>query len=84
MLALFTHRGGKGWNHLYIGEPSTGKTALTRPLLSLFGKHAFVRALLLAVCSLARSLKNDTPFDAQSLFSARSNRKSARLSHCRA
>ena len=35
--------GGKGLNHFYIGEPNSGKTALTRPLLALFGKYAFVK-----------------------------------------
>ena len=41
--ALFEEGGGKGLNHFYIGDPSTGKTALTRPLLALFGKLAFVK-----------------------------------------
>ena len=41
--ALVQTGGGKGVNHFCIGEPSTGKTALTRPLLALFGKYAFVK-----------------------------------------
>jgi len=40
---LFQAGGGKGVNHFYVGGPSTGKTALTRPLLALFGKYAFVK-----------------------------------------
>ena len=40
---LFAGGGGKGLNHFYVGDPSTGKTALTRPLLALFGKYAFVK-----------------------------------------
>ena len=41
--ALFMGGGGKGLNHFYVGDPNTGKTALTRPLLALFGKDAFVK-----------------------------------------
>ena len=40
---LFETGGGKGVNHFYVGDPNTGKTALTRPLLALFGKYAFVK-----------------------------------------
>ena len=40
---LFQEGGGKAVNHFYVGDPSTGKTALTRPLLALFGKYAFVK-----------------------------------------
>ena len=40
---LFESGGGKGMNHLYIGPPSSGKTALTRALLVLFGEGAFVK-----------------------------------------
>ena len=40
---LFEVGGGKGVNHFYVGAPNTGKTALTRPLLALFGKYAFVK-----------------------------------------
>ena len=39
----FAAGGGKGFAHLYIGEPSSGKTALTRALLELFGDKAFVK-----------------------------------------
>ena len=39
----FKAGGGKGLNHLYIGTANTGKTALTRPLLALFGERAFVK-----------------------------------------
>ena len=41
MLELFEHGGGKGLNHYYVGAPNTGKTALTRALLELFGAAAF-------------------------------------------
>ena len=40
---LFEEGGGKGLNHLYIGEPSSGKTGLTKPLLALFGEYAFLK-----------------------------------------
>ena len=43
LLAAFRGGGGKGLNHMYIGAPSTGKTALTRPILALFGTFAFVK-----------------------------------------
>ena len=43
LLAAFQGGGGKGLNHLYIGAPSTGKTALTRPILALFDTFAFVK-----------------------------------------
>jgi len=43
MLELFQHGGGKNLNHYYVGEPNSGKTALTRPLLALFGDRAFVK-----------------------------------------
>ena len=40
---LFEEGGGKGLNHFYLGDPSTGKTALTRPILALFGDQAFAK-----------------------------------------
>ena len=40
---LFASGGGKACNHFYVGAPSTGKTALTRPVLALFGDYAFVK-----------------------------------------
>lgn len=40
---LFKHGGGKALNHFYIGPPNSGKTALTRPVLELFGESAFVK-----------------------------------------
>jgi hypothetical protein len=43
VLALFKGGGGKGLNHLYVGVPSSGKTALTKPLLALFDTGAFVK-----------------------------------------
>ena len=43
VVAMFEGGGGKGLNHMYIGDPSTGKTALTRPVLALFGSDAFVK-----------------------------------------
>jgi len=43
VLELFRHGGGKGLNHFYVGEPNSGKTALTRPVLQLFGATAFVK-----------------------------------------
>ena len=33
VLRLFQHGGGKGFNHYYYGAPSSGKTALTRPII---------------------------------------------------
>lgn len=33
ILRLFRQGGGKGANHFYYGAPSSGKTALTRPVL---------------------------------------------------
>ena len=42
--ALFEGGGGKGLNHFYVGDPSTGKTALTRPLLALFAKGGIRKA----------------------------------------
>lgn len=32
-----------GLNHFYVGEPNSGKTALTRPILALFGSAAFAK-----------------------------------------
>ena len=43
ILALFEAGGGKGLNHMYIGELSSGKTGLTRALLALFGAYAFLK-----------------------------------------
>jgi hypothetical protein len=43
VLRLFEGGGGKGLNHLYIGEPSSGKTGLTKPLLALFREYAFLK-----------------------------------------
>jgi hypothetical protein len=43
ILRLLVEGGGKDLNHFYIGEASSGKTALTRPLLALFGWEAFVK-----------------------------------------
>lgn len=43
VLQLLISGGGKGVNHFYIGEASSGKTALTRPLLALYGDYAFVK-----------------------------------------
>ena len=43
VLALFREGGGKRLNHFYVGAPNSGKTALTRPLLALFGRYAFVK-----------------------------------------
>ena len=40
---MFAGGGGKDLNHLYIGAPNTGKTALTRAPLALFGTKAFVK-----------------------------------------
>ena len=40
---LFQSGGGKGLNHLYIGEPNSGKTALTKPIVALFGTEAFLK-----------------------------------------
>ena len=40
---LFKHGGGKALNHFYIGPPNSGKTALTRPVLELFGEAGFVK-----------------------------------------
>ena len=33
LLRLFREGGGKGFNHYYYGAPSSGKTALTRPII---------------------------------------------------
>ena len=41
--SLFRHGGGKDLNHFYVGPPSSGKTALTRPVLALFGATAFAK-----------------------------------------
>ena len=43
VLATFRSGGGKGHNHMYTGAPSSGKTAMTRPILALFGSLAFVK-----------------------------------------
>ena len=43
ILELFKAGGGKCLNHMYIGEPSSGKTGLTRPLIALFGAYAFLK-----------------------------------------
>jgi hypothetical protein len=43
VLRLLIGGGGKALNHLYIGAPNSGKTALTRPLLALFGRDAFLK-----------------------------------------
>ena len=43
LLSAFKEGGGKWLNHMYVGAPSTGKTALTRPVLALFEKYAFVK-----------------------------------------
>ena len=43
LYCMFEAGGGKGNNHLYIGAPNSGKTALTRAPLSLFGGTAFVK-----------------------------------------
>ena len=40
VLRLLLSGGGKGFNHFYIGEPNSGKTALVRPLLALYGHAA--------------------------------------------
>ena len=43
IVRLFQAGGGKNLNHCYIGAPNSGKTGLTRPLLSLFGADAFLK-----------------------------------------
>ena len=43
IMALLGHGGGRGLNHYYVGPPRSGKTALTRPLLALFGASAFTK-----------------------------------------
>ena len=42
ILELFRAGGGKGLNHMYIGEPSSGKPGLTRALIALIGAYAFL------------------------------------------
>ena len=43
VLQLFQAGGGKALNHLYLGEASSGKTGLTKPLCALFGEYAFLK-----------------------------------------
>ena len=43
MRKLFLEGGGKALNHLYVGEPNSGKTGLTKPLLALFGSYTFLK-----------------------------------------
>ena len=42
VLRLFQHGGGKGFNHYYYGAPSSGKTALTRPIIVPWLSYGFV------------------------------------------
>ena len=43
ILELFRHGGGKDLNHFYVGGADSGKTALTRPILALYGDAAFLK-----------------------------------------
>ena len=43
VLKMFASGGGKNANHMYVGEPNSGKTGLTKPLLKLFGSYAFLK-----------------------------------------
>ena len=43
VVRLFQSGGGKGFNHFYYGAPSSGKTALTRPILALFKQYAMLK-----------------------------------------
>ena len=40
---MFCSGGGKNANHMYVGEPNSGKTGLTKPLLKLFGSRCFLK-----------------------------------------
>eukprot|EP00435_Cladocopium_sp_Y103_P066014 s20_g28.t1 len=43
IVRLFQSGGGKGMNHFYYGAPSSGKTALTRPILALFKQYVMLK-----------------------------------------
>jgi len=43
MLMMFMCGGGKARNHFYVGKANSGKTALTRPVMALFGDECFVK-----------------------------------------